>query len=148
MADTTARVRTPATKRCALAAIVLYQRYVSPLKGFSCAYRAHSGGPSCSALGYRAIRRYGVWKGLGTLKARLHRCGVAHRRYTPAAGARHQRGFCDGCDLPCDVDCAGGVLDAMSCTPCDCSGWPWRRKHDEQKSDKYVYIPPHRQLLP
>ena len=47
-------------KILALAAITLYQRFVSPRKGFSCAYRFHTGGPSCSVLGFRAVRRYGV----------------------------------------------------------------------------------------
>ena len=51
--------------RClALCAITFYQRCLSPAKGFSCAYRFHTGCQSCSVLGYRAIRRFGVWRGL------------------------------------------------------------------------------------
>ena len=34
----------------ALVAIGAYQRYVSPYKGFCCAYRAHTSRASCSAL--------------------------------------------------------------------------------------------------
>ena len=35
----------------ALAAIRFYQRWISPYKGFRCAYGAHSGRCSCSTLG-------------------------------------------------------------------------------------------------
>ena len=44
----------------ALWAIVAYQRFVSPYKGFCCAYAFHTGHASCSTLGYRAIRRRGI----------------------------------------------------------------------------------------
>ena len=44
----------------ALRAIGLYQRHLSPRKGFACAYRARTGGASCSELGFRAIRRFGL----------------------------------------------------------------------------------------
>ena len=44
-------------------AIGAYQRYLSPYKGFCCAYRAHTGRASCSALGARVIRRHGLLAG-------------------------------------------------------------------------------------
>jgi len=50
----------------ALLAITLYQRHLSPYKGFRCAYALHTGRASCSRLGYRAIRRHGL-RGLGLL---------------------------------------------------------------------------------
>jgi putative component of membrane protein insertase Oxa1/YidC/SpoIIIJ protein YidD len=46
--------------RAFLLAIGLYQKYLSPHKGFCCAYRTHTGRAGCSALGFRAVRRYGV----------------------------------------------------------------------------------------
>ncbi|MES2299168.1 MAG: membrane protein insertion efficiency factor YidD [Pseudomonadota bacterium] len=103
-------------KLLALYAIRFYQRFISPRKGFCCAYASVTGHPSCSALGYRAIRRWGVWRGIGVLDLRLAKCGVAFRRHVQgplARGARgalgRQGGFadcsCDGpsaCELPCD----------------------------------------------
>ena len=65
----------------ALPAIQLYKRHLSPYKGFCCAYRSHLGRFSCSTLGFRAIRMYGVIKGIAVLRQRLKRCGVVHRRY-------------------------------------------------------------------
>jgi putative component of membrane protein insertase Oxa1/YidC/SpoIIIJ protein YidD len=147
-------------KRIALTAIRLYQRFLSPLKGFSCAYGAHTGRASCSWVGLRAIRRYGVRRGIGVLRQRLHKCGVAHRRHhrprTPKFALRRQAGFCDlPCDAPCHFSCDfSGVGDAAwsaleflgncgsAVSPCDCcNAWPWDRKRKEE-SDKTVYIPP------
>lgn len=138
-------------RRAVLAAIRVYQRYVSPYKGICCAYREHTGRASCSALGYRAVRRHGVFAGLALIRQRTHRCGVAHRRYrnqrVPMLHA--QRGVCDiGCDLPCDGGCdlAGGggfskVCDFLSC--CDWGGCDWPdRKRKSPQAEKHVYIPP------
>jgi putative component of membrane protein insertase Oxa1/YidC/SpoIIIJ protein YidD len=75
-------------KAIALAAISAYQAHLSPLKGFGCAYRVHTGACSCSALGHRAIRMHGVLGGLVVLRKRMHRCGVAHRRFGPQQPAK------------------------------------------------------------
>jgi putative component of membrane protein insertase Oxa1/YidC/SpoIIIJ protein YidD len=123
-------------KPLALHAIRLYQRFLSPYKRFCCAYAAVTGHASCSVLGYRAIRRFGVWRGLGVLDIRLHKCGVACRRHRPLREvARHgplarQSGSLH-CDLPCDL-----------CSPCDlldCAS-EWRRR--KRRDDAYVVIPP------
>jgi len=127
------------------------QRYVSPYKGFCCAYRAHTGRASCSVLGYRAVRRHGVFAGLALVRQRTYRCGVAPRRYRlrPDPALHAQRGDCDvSCDLPCDGGCdlpngggASDVCDWLSC--CDCSGCDWPdRKRKSPEAEQYVYIPP------
>lgn len=100
-------------QRVALAAIRAYQRWLSPHKGFVCAFRVHTGRDSCSAYGYRVIQRCGVPAGLALLRRRLAECGEQHRLHAPLRhqqkSLRHQAGFCDGpCDLPCDGPCDGG----------------------------------------
>lgn len=139
-------------RRFALIAIRVYQRYISPYKGFRCAYRAHTGCASCSALGYRAVRRHGVWGGMALLRARMRRCGVAHRRYTPTPQHRpfqSQRGECDvgGCDVPGDCSIELPSSDRLSCLDfsdcCDCD-WPDRKKKQSDEEDD-EYIPPQRQ---
>jgi uncharacterized protein len=133
----------------ALKAIRLYQRFLSPYKGFSCAYRNHTGRRSCSALGYRTISRYGFVGGLSILRGRLYLCGVAHRRFSaqPPRFRGLQRGSMDcGCDLPCDGNCSpdlncGDKGRGLSwcCDGCSCDG-PDRKKKTPE--DKYVYLPP------
>ena len=138
-------------RQALLIAIRAYQRYISPHKGFCCAYRDHTGGPSCSAFGYRAVRRYGVFTGLALVGQRTYRCGVVHRRYRlqPVLAHHSQRGVCDvGCDLPCDGGCDGPggggfskFFDFLSCCDigsCDRSD----RKRKPREDEKYVYIPP------
>lgn len=100
-------------RNIALAAIQLYQRHLSPLKGYSCAYRIHTGKQSCSAFGYRVIDRYGCRLGYLLLRRRLQDCAVACCRparaepATPAPraprGHASQAGFCDLADVSCDL---------------------------------------------
>lgn len=136
-----------------LKAIRFYQRYLSPYKGFCCAYRFHTGRASCSALGYRAVRRHGAVAGLVMLRERMFLCGVAHRRYapTPVKPRPHikQRGDCDlGCDAGgcdgCDVPSGKGLgklCDLASCCDGGSCDWP-ERKRKNRKREKSVHIPP------
>lgn len=119
-----------------LAVIRFYQRFISPRKGFRCAYHAHTGRQSCSHLGFRAVRRYGALAGAVVLRQRLYLCGVAHRRYAPLhrRPPLAQRGDCDiGCELPCDI--------LGNCGGCD---WPERKRKDKY-SEQAVYLPPKNQ---
>lgn len=130
-------------KQLALAAIRLYQRHLSPHKGFCCAYRVHTGRASCSNLGFRAIRRLGIWRGLAVLRQRLEKCGIAHRRHRRRSLARRgQAGFCDlPCDIPCDFEAGNAVCDILdNCPPCDCGGdWGAGRKSEEE--ERQVHLP-------
>ncbi len=130
-------------RRLLLAAILCYQRWVSPRKGFVCAYRVHAGRASCSTLGYRAVRRHGVFTGLGLLRERMARCGAAYRRHHPLPpGPAGQRGFCDaGCDAPgdgCDLPGHGaaGCDDGPGCADCtDCGCDPGLSRRDTARRD-------------
>jgi putative component of membrane protein insertase Oxa1/YidC/SpoIIIJ protein YidD len=134
-------------RKLVLAMIAGYQRYVSPHKGFCCAYRQHTGRKSCSVLGSRAVRRYGVLAGLAVLRRRTYLCGVIHRRYTkPRNRILHsQQGFCDvGCDLPCDTPSLHGCAslgDFANCCDSGSCDWP-SRSRKSQKGEQYEYIPP------
>lgn len=136
-------------QRWALAAIRAYQRHLSPRKRFCCAYRLHTGRASCSNLGLRVIRRYGVLDGLALLRQRLYLCGVTYRRHSPQGRYRplRQQGFCDvGCDVPVDVDC--DVCGNRSCNALDilsncgnCCSWETFNRRPNDK-EQFVYIPP------
>jgi putative component of membrane protein insertase Oxa1/YidC/SpoIIIJ protein YidD len=108
----------------ALLAIDAYQRHLSPYKGFTCAYRCVKGGPSCSTIGARLIRRYGVVDGLLLTRRQLQRCAqVAERRRGPN-GRFRQRGDCDpGCAAGCDAPDPGQCLQGAEClNPGGCDG--------------------------
>ena len=62
------------TKRGALAAIRLYQRWLSPTLTASCRYE-----PSCSRYTYAAIERFGVGRGVALGARRLLRCTPLHK---------------------------------------------------------------------
>jgi|GEM_PF-396301 len=109
----------------ALLLIRLYQRWISPYKGYTCAYRVHRGGESCSGYGYRVIGRFGVWRGVGLLQRRFVLCAEAAEACRAhsierevAFRRRAEAGDCDpGCDPGCDVGCDSNPLD--HCHPGD-----------------------------
>jgi len=79
-----ASVALPESKRAlqgsgmmAVAALVVYQRVLSPTKGRSCPMY-----PSCSAFAMRSVRKYGVGQGALMAADRLHRCGHDLKGYT------------------------------------------------------------------
>lgn len=135
----------------ALPAIRFYQRRISPYKGFCCAYRSQLGRCSCSELGLRAIRRYGLLKGVGVLQQRLELCGVTYRRHWEnVKGSQRGSAPCDipcdcstgsGCDIP-NFDCKGVSRYVSCCDGCSSCDWPDRKK--KREDEKYVYIPPSR----
>jgi len=133
-------------RRLTLAAIRLYQRVISPHKGFNCAYGVHTGRRGCSELGFRAVRRFGVAKGWGVLCQRTALRGVVHRRHSPARPRRpaHERGDC-AFDLPCDLDLVPtrgklNVCDVFSC--CDVGRCDWPNRKNTRREERTVYIPP------
>ncbi len=82
----------------ALSAIRVYRKYVSPWKGFSCAYaQAHHQG-SCSQRVYAIILHHGVIRGLGRIRQQFRDCGQAADLLNGSQRA--------------DLDCSlGGCLD-------------------------------------
>ncbi|MFC7421767.1 membrane protein insertion efficiency factor YidD [Iodobacter arcticus] len=111
--------------------IQIYKKYISPYKGFCCAYHVHTGRASCSTLGFRAIRRHGAFTGLAVLRQRMARCGQVYRRHAPLQRRPPiaQRGDCD-CDLPGNISFSS-FSDACDCLSC-CNGCDWPRR--KQKS--------------
>ena len=61
-------------KRSTLAAIRLYQRWISPTLPPTCRYE-----PSCSRYTYEAIERFGVGRGVMLGTRRLLRCTPLHK---------------------------------------------------------------------
>jgi putative component of membrane protein insertase Oxa1/YidC/SpoIIIJ protein YidD len=107
-------------KKPILLAITAYQRYISPYKGFHCAFHAHTGRDTCSGYGYRVFSRYGTLRGWRLLRRRFTACSAAatllqqRTAANPPRLTARQAGFldCGGCDAPgCDLP----GLDSMPC---------------------------------
>ena len=57
--------------------ITMYQKHLSPYKGYHCAYACVHKDLSCSAYGKQAIQRNGVIKGLRLLNKRFGECAMS-----------------------------------------------------------------------
>jgi putative component of membrane protein insertase Oxa1/YidC/SpoIIIJ protein YidD len=82
-----------------------YQRFLSPYKGFCCAYRVHTGRASCSSLGRRVIRTHGLFSGLVLLTQRFKRCKASALALNSGAGAAAEAA--DTADTPDTPNPAG-----------------------------------------
>jgi putative membrane protein insertion efficiency factor len=71
-------------RRVVVAPIVAYQRLVSPALGRRCKYE-----PTCSAYAVRAVREFGILRGLVLAAWRLLRCNpFSHGGYDPVEDQR------------------------------------------------------------
>jgi uncharacterized protein len=129
----------------AVGLVEIYQRRLSPLKGFRCAHRVLRGGRSCSEHAKQVVRRWGVWKLWPLLKRRFARCAEAKqvldyggkRKPAEQEQARSTDGGCassfghgmscdpgiSSCDVPVPVegcDVGAGACDGVGA--CDCGG--------------------------
>jgi putative component of membrane protein insertase Oxa1/YidC/SpoIIIJ protein YidD len=138
-------------RQVAIASIKVYQRYISPHKGFSCAHRVLYGGESCSGYIKRAIAQKGLLEALKASRQRFDACKEAslilksqqeeaeseqeNRKYSAPPNNRWDGCLnvaecsldgCNGCfDLP-NLDCSPLHCDVLNCGDCgsglDCSG--------------------------
>jgi putative component of membrane protein insertase Oxa1/YidC/SpoIIIJ protein YidD len=75
------------SKPLAVASINGYQKYVSPYKGYSCAYRVEFGKASCSGYAKSAINEHGLFVGVLELGNRFKHCHYAHTINGPRSQA-------------------------------------------------------------
>ena len=61
----------------ALWLIGIYQRWISPRKGFRCAHSVLHGGPGCSGFAKQAIREHGLWRAISRTRQRFRDCRAA-----------------------------------------------------------------------
>ncbi len=113
----------------ALGGIWAYQRYLSPRKGYRCAYSVAHGGTGCSGYAKHAIREAGLWRAIPAIRARFRDCRLAYEtllneRTDERAKTKHQtnqRNRNRKCGKNCrDASCYG----AEGCTllPGACAG--------------------------
>lgn len=116
-------------------AIGVYQRYISPYKGFRCAHHAHTGQRSCSAYARGVVKKLGAFALINAMPRQFERCKAAYAAILETRATsnsvedkKNNRWYdncdCGGCDIPfnifgkanqCDLPCDAGI------GACDCS---------------------------
>lgn len=127
-----------ACRKLAAASIALYQRRLSPLKGFSCAHRVLHGGESCSQHAKGLVLDLGPLAAVVPARERLRACRVANEALRAGAAGRRRRRrrpwfrrwgrrSRDAADdlFESDESDAGGDAsrcepDSLECDACDC----------------------------
>jgi putative component of membrane protein insertase Oxa1/YidC/SpoIIIJ protein YidD len=104
--------------RSAVLCIEAYRRYVSPYKGYACAYHAATGRSSCSRYAQQAIGRRGVWGGVLLLRRRFGRCALAAAAFAEENSAKLKDdkffGQCDPAVQEFRKLCCSGWLDGLA----------------------------------
>lgn len=96
----------PSINAAALTGIGLYQRWLSPHKGFRCAHAAFYGGESCSAAIARTVREHGLGAGAPAIAARFVACRQAYGHLSgQLTGGARVRGVCCCGPLPIPFRC-------------------------------------------
>lgn len=103
--------------------IRFYQKFISPYKGFRCAYAVLHQGDSCSFAIKQLIERHGVFRGLALAKNQFQSCKQAYFELTEDKKKKDNKWHdfcCMGTD--CDVlNCAPKKSCDLPELPCDCS---------------------------
>ena len=126
-----------------LTLIALYQRFISPYKGFHCAHHQLNKGDTCSNAVKSLVHQHGLIKAWPKIQQRFTGCRQAYDILRSQSFSAHERSsgartdlFCDfPCDLPCDAsvaDCGSGKSgSSRECvSPCDLLDLvPEKRRH-------------------
>lgn len=120
----------------AIGLINVYQRYLSPHKGFCCAHAALHQGDSCSQAIKTSIKTNGVFAGYGLIRRRLDECKAAYallsekrknkQSESKEKGKQEKDNKChDGCGTSSVCEAGACMFRKGSCdlpdSPCDCS---------------------------
>ncbi|WP_415912977.1 membrane protein insertion efficiency factor YidD [Neptuniibacter sp. QD37_11] len=106
-------------KKVAIWGIRLYQRFISPYKGFRCAHAAYHKGDSCSGAVIKIIAEKGVLKGFSSIRQRFADCGDAYRSIMEEEKSEGKKRKDKGKkkDSRCDECIPSGCVDVAHCIP-------------------------------
>lgn len=117
--------------------IKLYQRFLSPIKGFNCAHHRLHHGDTCSNAIKKIIHDKPLLDIAPLIRARFTACkNASFELKSNQSQALHRA------DIPCDVGCAGDMPDtncgpsSRDCgtTPCDlCFEWPKLKRRTQRR---------------
>ena len=90
--------------------IDFYKRFISPHKGFSCAYRRYHGGDSCSSAVRKIIQTDGCYRGARKIKQQFRLCKVAAQALNEQRQASTRN---HNADLDCGLSSGCGAGDCV-----------------------------------
>jgi putative component of membrane protein insertase Oxa1/YidC/SpoIIIJ protein YidD len=113
-----------AVNQTAIAAITGYQKYLSPRKGFSCAYRVLHNTDSCSQYIKKLIAKYGIIDAIPLARQRFKSCknsslilhSETQKKQRPCQNLISQKCQCKPEDI------LTGICDVSWCFITDCDG--------------------------
>ncbi|AYG48176.1 membrane protein insertion efficiency factor YidD (plasmid) [Pseudomonas sp. Leaf58] len=102
--------------------ISLYQKHLSPRKGYRCAHSLEYGGPGCSGAVLEILETQGLIRGLSSIRSRFLSCQEAaetrRERKKREAEDRKRRNDSSGGGSPNSSCCLTEVAgDAVDCLP-------------------------------
>lgn len=111
--------------------IEIYQKYISPYKGYRCGHGVFYKGDSCSCAVRKVIQRRGLIRGYSDIRNQFARCSYAYERLNEEKDKKRRKKdnwMADCLELPCNVIycmpspkkwCKGSDVDGCD-LPCDC----------------------------
>ena len=120
------RASNPAAS-AAIHLIELYQRHLSPRKGYRCAYSVLHGGTGCSGYAKHAIAEHGIFNAYPLIMQRFSDCTDAAKHFRTdldcGCAADALPGNCDLPDRqPCGNRSAGNLVSCLDVFSCSGSG--------------------------
>ncbi|MEO0967549.1 MAG: membrane protein insertion efficiency factor YidD [Cyanobacteria bacterium J06639_18] len=88
----------------AVVLISIYQRYISPRKGYSCAHRIVYGGMSCSEYVKNTLTDKSMFESILLAQQRFKACKIAHKSYKSGVVGP------DACDPEIGLACCGAIV--------------------------------------
>jgi len=102
--------------RVSIAAINFYQHYISPHKGYCCAYRVYTGENSCSQYAKTVINEHGLLNAFPLIKEQFERCAFAAQNLEKEREEKKKKSDTEVLgDYACDLGCH--TLDCLSIVP-------------------------------
>ena len=117
--------------------ISVYQRFISPYKGFNCAHHVLHGEQTCSNAVKNLISENGLLSALPLIRGRFAECREAFNIIVDQSVTAHHADI--ACDLPCDISlgsCGGESVETVSSCPCDL---PFSDKKLSRKTRRLLY---------
>ena len=117
--------------KLSISAITLYQKHISPHKGYCCAHRAYTGEDSCSQYAKVAIAENGLFSAFPLIKEQFDKCSLAAEKMRKEREKKKKEKQDDA------TECLGDAACELIDPSCDCNIWGRLFRKKKSHSDEY-----------